>query len=61
MNALDFLASANDLIQSGRGRPRQSNSGKVISCAYYAMFHCLAESNANMLVGGRSSSRSDRA
>ena len=61
MNALDLLASANDLIQSRRGQPRQSNLGKAISCAYYAMFHCLAQSNANMLVGGRSSSRSDRA
>lgn len=61
MSALDLLASANDLVQAGRGRPRQSNLGKAISCAYYAMFHCLAESNANLLVGGRSANRSDRA
>ena len=61
MNAMDLLGSANDLVQAGKGRPRQSNLGKAISCAYYAMFHCLAESNANMLVGGRSANRSDQA
>ena len=31
---------------------------RVVSNAYYAMFHCLAESNANLIVGGPNSNRS---
>ena len=53
MSALDLLASANDLVQAGTDRLRQSNLSKAISHAYYAMFHRLAESNANVLVGRR--------
>lgn len=34
---------------------------RAISDAYYALFHCLAESNANLLVGGPNADRSDPA
>ena len=34
-----------------RGRPQQTHLRKAISAAYYAMFHSLANSNADTLVG----------
>ena len=34
-----------------RGRPQQMQLRKAISAAYYAMFHALAASNADMLIG----------
>ena len=34
-----------------RGRPQQTLLRKAISAAYYAMFHALANSNADTLVG----------
>lgn len=34
-----------------RGRPRQVYLRKAISAAYYAMFHALANSNADTLIG----------
>ena len=34
-----------------RGRPRQMMLKKAISAAYYAMFHALCYSNANVLIG----------
>ena len=39
----------------------QSDLRRAISSAYYAMFHCLARSNADMLVGTTSAQRSDEA
>lgn len=41
-----------------RGRPRQMMLKKAISVAYYAMFHALCYSNANVLIG--SSTRAAR-
>ena len=40
-----------------RGRPQQTHLRKAISAAYYAMFHALANSNADTLVGSISSIR----
>ena len=34
-----------------RGRPQQSHLRKATSIAYYAMFHALANSNADTLIG----------
>ena len=34
-----------------RGRPQQMQLRKAVSAAYYAMFHGLANSNANTLIG----------
>ena len=41
-----------------RGRPQQAQLCKAISITYYAMFHALAGSNADLLIG---SSRQFRA
>lgn len=43
------------------GRPRETNIRRAISTTYYALFHCLATSNANMLVGGPGANRSQSA
>ena len=50
-----------ELIATRRGRPRQANLRRAASSAYYALFHCLATSNANMLVGANRSRRSEGA
>ncbi|MDE0026535.1 MAG: hypothetical protein OXP69_19165 [Spirochaetaceae bacterium] len=55
------LDLARDILGLTTGRPRQIVLKRAISNAYYALFHCLAESNANMLVGGPNSDRSDPA
>ena len=62
MNPFDFIATARDLVAlSARGRPRQSNLRRAISTAYYALFHCLANCCADMLVGGPGANRSEPA
>lgn len=59
MNPFDFLATARDLSGLGaRGRPRQSNLRRAVSTAYYALFHCLANTCADMLVGAAGANRS---
>ena len=45
-----MLASAPDFGER-RGRPQQMQLRKAISAAYYAMFHTLAQSNADSLIG----------
>ena len=45
-----MLANAPEYGQR-RGRPQQIQLRKAISAAYYAMFHALARSNADSLIG----------
>ena len=54
----DHLKLGWEAISSNSGRPRQVNLKRAVSDACYAMFHCLAESNANLIVGGPNSNRS---
>ena len=62
MRPLDFIQTARDLVEStGSGRPRETNLRRASSAAYYAMFHCLAESCANALAGATRASRSQQA
>ena len=46
-----------ELIGAGRllasGQPSQEALRRAISTAYYAMFHALATSNADLIVGPR--------
>ena len=53
----DLIATARDLVGSGRGRPRQTNLRRAVSTAYYALFHCLAACCADTLVGGSGANR----
>lgn len=53
--ARDLLESAND------DDPHNSHYRRAVSTAYYALFHCLAESSANLLAGEDPANRSRRA
>ena len=44
-----------------RGRPRQTHLRKAISAAYYAMFHAVANSNADSLIGATTATRRSEA
>ena len=58
MTALDFIVTARLLAGvSGPGRPLETNLRRAISTAYYALFHCLAECCADMVVGGSGAAR----
>jgi hypothetical protein len=46
--------------QSGR-KPRQADLRRALSTAYYALFHCLAQSGADLLVGGAGAQKSREA
>lgn len=65
MNPDDLLAIAESLasgrVGSQRGRPRQAELKRAVSAAYYALFHALANDCANLLVGGRASTRTRQA
>ena len=63
------MVSQSDLITAARklaGRPSeptptQASLRRAVSTTYYALFHCMAENCADMLVGGLSSGRSEPA
>ena len=62
LKPLDFIATARDLAgATNRGRPRETNLRRAVSTTYYALFHCLATSCADMIVGGTRSNRSQPA
>ena len=52
MNPESFIKTARELIPTGQGKPRGANLRRAVSTAYYAMFHCLAGSCADTLIGG---------
>ena len=63
MNWEQLIAIARLLAESprhgeARGRPQQARLRKAISAAYYAVFHALANSNADTLIGASPQFRS---
>ena len=55
----DLLAVARELAgASGRPFPSQASLRRAVSTTYYALFHCMAENCADMLVGVLGSGRS---
>ena len=52
MTPFDLIKTARGLTKLSPRRPTQANLRRAVSTAYYAMFHCLAASAANLLVGG---------
>jgi hypothetical protein len=46
------------LVASAKGKPRYSNLRRATSTTYYALFHALARSCADMMVGGPGSKKS---
>ena len=62
MLADDFMAIARDLAaRSGNDTPGQAGLRRAVSAAYYALFHCLANCCADLLVGSSGSDRSEPA
>ena len=61
MTPRDFIITALELANSGKGKPRQSNLRRAASTAYYALFHTLAKCCADLLVGGQGADRSNPA
>ena len=57
----DLIATARDLLSTGRGAPRQSNLRRAVSTTYYALFHCLARCCADSMVGTVGARRSEEA
>ena len=55
MNPLELIALARALVNgviAGKTAPAtQTELRRAVSCAYYAIFHTLAASNANTLIG----------
>ena len=59
----DLLAAARELAgaASGQPPPSQASLRRAVSTTYYALFHCMAENCADMLVGDPDSGRSQLA
>ena len=54
MNPSDLIALARALVNgviTGGAAPTQTELRRAVSCTYYAIFHTLATSNANTLIG----------
>ena len=55
MNSHDLIETARGLTELSPRRPSQANLRRAVSTAYYAVFHCLAATVADALMGkGRS-------
>ena len=51
MNPHDLMETARALAESGHAPPTQARLRRAVSTAYYAMFHCLAASAADLFIG----------
>ena len=51
MKARDLITTARSLTELDRRRPKQANLRRAVSTAYYAVFHSLAQTAADMLIG----------
>ena len=51
MNAPDLIEAARALAESGDAPPTQARLRRAVSTAYYAMFHALAASAADLFIG----------
>ena len=53
MHSADLIETARAITETGRGRPNQARLRRAVSTAYYAMFHTLAASAADLFIGQR--------
>ena len=51
MNPHGLMEVARTLTESGHAPPTQARLRRAVSTAYYAMFHCLAASAADLFIG----------
>lgn len=62
MSSHNLIQAVRDLVESANpDDPHNSHFRRAVSTAYYALFHCLAESSANLLAGEDPANRSRRA
>ena len=57
LRPLDLLSVARALVEVEKHRPSAAFLRRAASTTYYAMFHCLAETSADLLAGSDRSSR----
>ncbi|MFN3459658.1 MAG: hypothetical protein ACK4ZN_01475 [Oceanibaculum sp.] len=57
LKPLDLINTARDLIRTKPGKPSQANLKRAVSTAYYAVFHCLARTCADLLIGSAGAAR----
>lgn len=53
LKSRDLIETARGLTELSQRRPSQANLRRVLSTAYYAVFHCLAATIADTLMGKR--------
>ena len=51
MKPLELIEAARVLTESVPGRPTQARLRRAVSTAYYAVFHCLAATAADLFIG----------
>jgi uncharacterized protein (UPF0332 family) len=57
----DLITTARKLAQASAKKPKQSDLKRAVSTAYYALFHALAQDNADLLVGKAGPNRPKKA
>lgn len=58
IDSFDLLKTAEKIAApDGPGRPLATHIRRAVSTIYYALFHCISASNADMLVGKQRSKR----
>ena len=55
MTPRDLMETARRLAQPGAAQPTQADLRRAVSTAYYALFHCLAATAADLLTGSERS------
>ena len=51
MKARDLITTARSLTELDPRQPTQANLRRAVSTAYYAVFHLLAHTAADLLIG----------
>ena len=54
MDPHDLIETARRLAQPGAAQPTQADLRRAVSTVYYALFHCLAATAADLLTGSSS-------
>ncbi len=57
----DLLKTADSLVRGLSRRPRRSDLRRIISTAYYVLFHALARMSADCFIGGPQEPHTSRA
>jgi len=61
MNSVHLIEIAVNLALGEGSKPRQSELRRAVSSAYYAMFHCICQTYADVLSGASPKNRNNKA